>query len=156
MLRFVRSWSAISRSLPQFAPAWRPQSQRRLSLERLEGRSLLSTVPLVVNTLADDPAGPVTGQTTLRDAITAADTGSTANKYVIKFAVDGTIALTAPLPNLANNITIKGPGEMNLTVQGNNTFTIFTVNNGAVTNISGTTISEGNSVFGGGIYNLEH
>ena len=65
----VSSWSAISRSLPQFAPARRPQSQRRLSLERLEGRSLLSTVHLSVNTLTDDPGGPVANQTTLRDAI---------------------------------------------------------------------------------------
>ena len=36
MSRFVRSWSAISRSLPQFAPARRPHARRRLTLECLE------------------------------------------------------------------------------------------------------------------------
>ena len=110
-------WSATSRSLPQFAPARRHQSRQRFMLERLEGRSLLSTVHLTVNTLADDPGGSVAGQTTLRDAITAADAGATANKYVIKFAVDGTIALTAPLPALTGNINIKGPGASNLTIE---------------------------------------
>ena len=91
--------------------------RRRFTLERLEGRSLLSTVHLTVNTLADDPSGPVAGQTTLRDAITAADAGSTANKYVIKFAVNGTIALAGPLPALTGNIAVKGPGAANLIIQ---------------------------------------
>jgi len=64
---------------------------------------------MTVNSLADDPDRPVAGQTTLRDAINAADAGSTANKYVIKFAVHGTIALQAPLPELTGNgIQIKG------------------------------------------------
>ncbi len=125
MSRFVRSWSATSRSLPQFAPARRPQSRRRFTLERLEGRSLLSTVHLTVNTLADDPTAPVAGQTTLRDAITAADAGSTANKYVIKFAVDGTIALTSVLPNLTNNIVIKGPGAGELAIEPELTAGLF-------------------------------
>jgi hypothetical protein len=42
MLRFVRSWSAISRSLPQSAPARRPYARRRPRLERLEDRTTLS------------------------------------------------------------------------------------------------------------------
>ena len=143
MLRFVRSWSAISRSLPQFAPARRHQSRRRFTLERLEGRSLLSTVHLTVNTLADDPGCSVAGQTTLRDAITAADAGSTANKYVIKFAVDGTISLTAPLPALTGNIAIKGPGATNLLIlSGNPTFasSVFNVSSNATAAVSGLTI----------------
>ena len=153
MSRFVRSWSAISRSLPQFAPARCPHARRRLRLERLEDRSLLSTIPLTVNTLSDDPAGPVSGQTTLRDAIMAADAGSSANKYVIKFAVDGTIALANQLPDLANNIVIKGPGAPNLAIQGNNTFTILTVNSGETVKISGVTIEDGSGFYGGGISN---
>ena len=154
MLRFVRSWSAISRSLLQFASARRPHARRRFTLERLESRSLLSTVHLTVNTLADDPGGPVAGQTTLRDAITAADAGSAANKYVIKFAVDGTIALAAPLPNLANNIVIRGPGAENLAIQGNNMFTILVVNSSNTVNVSGVTIEDGhNGGDAGGIWN---
>ena len=98
----VRSWSAISGSLP----ARRPQSRRRFTLERLEGRSLLSTVHPTVNTLADDPGGSVAGQTTLRDAITAADAGSTANKYV-------------SLPSLMFT-TLDVPGSTRTTARGIN------------------------------------
>jgi len=91
----------------------------RPSLESLESRALLSTVHLLVDTLTDDPSGPVAGQTTLRDAITAADAGSAANKYVIKFAVNGTIALGMATPLvLKGNIAIKGPGEGNLIITG--------------------------------------
>ena len=36
----VRSWSAISRSLPQFAPARRPHARRRPMLECLEDPGL--------------------------------------------------------------------------------------------------------------------
>ena len=72
MLRFVRSWSAISRSLPQFAPARRPHARRRLmrpTLLALEERALLSTI--VVNNPTDTP---VAGQIDLRQAIVQANT----------------------------------------------------------------------------------
>ena len=77
----------------------------------LEERTLLSQLSLTVNTLADDPSGPIPGQTTLRDAITQAN-ASTANQEVINgvinFAVDGTIDLTSALPALNNNISLEG------------------------------------------------
>ena len=72
MLRFVRSWSAISRSLPQFAPARRHQSRRRLTLdcESLEDRYLLSTAKPTFALQAISPTqvelywgGPVKGCT---------------------------------------------------------------------------------------------
>src|SRR5208337_4251568 len=149
-------WSAISRSLPRFAPARLPHTRRRPKLERLEERAMLSTIALTVNTLADDPEGSVTGQTTLRDAITTADAG-TGNQYVIKFAVKGTIDLTGALPALDNNIAIKGPGAKNLTVQRNPTaspFRIFTVDTGDTVNISGLTIAGGYTHDGGGLDNF--
>ena len=160
MLRFVRSWSAISRSLPQFAPAQRPQSRRLLTLERLEDRTMLSTIALTVTTLADDPITPVAGQFTLRDAINTADGGATTNQYVITFkqGLTGTIDLTtSALPDLANNITIQGPGASNLTVQrdasATTPFSVFTVDSGVTVRISGMTISGGYAVDGGGIDN---
>ena len=165
MLRFVRSWSAISPSLPQFAPARRHQSRRRLTLERLEDRAMLSTIPLVVNMLPDDPSGPTTGQMTLRDAITVADNGAITNptiQYVITFkqGLTGTIDLTQSLPPLAANITIKGPGETSLTVERDSTapgFSVFTVNSGETVTLSGLTIAGGNAAIytgsGGGINN---
>jgi len=143
----VRSWSAISRSLPQFAPARRPHARRRFTLERLKGRSLLSTVHLTVNTLADDPSGPTTGQITLRDAINQAD--DTSNSYVIKFAVKGTIDLTSALPALDNSIAIQGPGVGNLTIEGQQALNPttpnpqFIIDKGNIVSLSNMTITEG-------------
>src|SRR5271157_4409679 len=131
-------WSAISRSLPQFAPARRPHTRRRPKLECLEDRAMLSTIALSVNTLADDPSGPIPKQTTLRDAITQAD-ADTANKYVIKLAVKGTIDLTSALPDLDNSITIKGPGASKLTIQNEQ----FIIDKGNTVNLSGMTITKG-------------
>ena len=104
------------------------------------------------------------GQTTLRDAITQADSG-TANQYVIKLAVKGTIDLTSALPDLSNNITILGPGAKNLTIQRDPNapdFPVFTtindyVINGEAITISGMTICNGNSQGdGGGIFDLNN
>ena len=160
-------WSAFSRSLAQFAPARHSHARRRFTLERLEERALLSTVALTVNTLLDDPSGPITGQTTLRDAITSADQGLATNSYVINFAVKGTIDLTQSLPPLAANITINGPGASKLTVQRDSTpstplFSVFTVDSGKTASLSGMTIAGGNAsadqytdpYSGGGLHNI--
>ncbi len=169
----VRSWSAISRSLPQFAPARRPHARRRPRLERLEDRTMLSSTPvaLTVNMLKDDPSGPTTGQMTLRDAINTADGGAITNptnQYVINFksGLSGAINLTQSLPPLAANITIKGPGVSKLTVQRDSSatalFSVFTVDSGETVNLSGMTIAGGNAsadqytdpYSGGGLHNI--
>ncbi len=172
----VRWWSATTRSMSRFAPARRPHARRRPRLECLEDRTVLSTIALSVNTLADDPGGPISGQTTLRDAIIQADNGATTNQYVVTFSVTGTIDLTSALPNLTNNITIEGPGVSRLTVQRDPNaaqFSVFTVDGGqtvqitgrtATVQISDMTITGGNvdtegvspyggAPYGGGIYN---
>ncbi len=154
----VRSWSVISRALSQFAPARAPHARRRLTLERLEGRSLLSTVHLTVNTLADDPGGPVAGQMTLRDAITAADAGPVTNKYIIKFSVDGAIALSAHLPILNGKIVIRGPGAANLGIY--NQFSslydwpLLEVQSASPVVITGLSFNYGFNDFGGDIENV--
>ena len=144
----VRSWSAISRSLPQFAPARRPHARRRPMLECLEDRALLSTIPITVSSLADSGGG------TLRSAIAAADMGST-NNYVINIKTPGTITLKSALPDLSNNITIHGLGAGTSTVQRDTSlstsFRIFTVDAGETVKISGLTIAGGNAGSGLGI-----
>ena len=150
-------WSAISRSLPQFAPARRPHARRRPMLECLEDRALLSTIPITVSSLADSGGG------TLRLAIATADVRSTTNNYVINIKTPGTITLESALPDLRNNITIHGLGAGTLTVQRDTSlstpFRIFTVDAGETVKISGLTIAGGNagllgiSHSGGGIDN---
>ena len=110
---------------------------------------MLSTVPITVVSVADSGVG------TLRAAITQAN-ANTANQYAITITADGTIDLISALPDLANNITISGPGASNLTVQRDSTapdFSVFTVNSSEIVGISGMTISGGNASNGGGIYN---
>ncbi len=149
----------VQRTFPELS--WR---EVRPSLTLLEERTLLSTLNLTVTTLADDPVTPISGQITLRDAITQANADTTDSQEVISFApgLQGTIDLTQALPDLANNITISGPGASNLTIQrdsGAVPFWVFTAespyngNNMTVT-VSGMTITAGETTnHGGGILN---
>ena len=91
----------------------------------------------------------------LRDAIAAANDSDTIN-----FSVTGAITLASGELAIGQNITISGPGALNLAVDGNHAGRVFhilpgktvtisdlTIRNGSFTNSSG--IHEG----GGGIYN---
>ncbi len=152
----VTRWSAISRSLPQFAQARPPHSRRRLRLrlEHLEDRTVLSSLNLPVTSLADNGPG------TLRSAIAQADAGSAAQTYNIKFKVSGTITLESVLPDLSESMNLSGPGASRLTVQrdprASSFFGIFVVDPGVPVKISGMTIAggiEAHSGSGGGISN---
>ncbi len=150
----VQQWIAASRSVSQLVPARRVHPRRRPSLECLEARTVLSSITLTVNTLADDPSGPVPGLTSLRDVITQVN-ADTADQYVINFAVTGTIDLIDPLPALKNELSFQGPGASALTVQRDPSatpFSIFTVNTNVSVNLSGMSISGGAAVSGGGMY----
>ena len=123
---------------------------RRPSLESLESRSLLSAAALTLNvtTMADDPNGPFSGQTTLRDAITTAD--KTQAPCKIRFNIDcsGFVGLLAPLPKLTGNISISGPGALILTIptwSQTAGSTGLVVSKGATVNLSGITLYGGDS-----------
>src|SRR5262249_17764118 len=126
------------------APRFRPR------LEVLEDRTVPSQVTLTVSSLAD------TGPSTLRAAITTADSGASSNTYAINFSVTGTITLESALPDLSNSIAIQGPGAASLTVRRDppsGTFRVFTVDSGATASISGLTIANGRTGSGGGVFN---
>src|SRR5262245_34633906 len=133
-------------------PRRRPAAPRRpcvLRLEVLEDRSLPSV--LTVTTLEDSGAG------SLRQAIL--DANADPDQDTITFEVQGTINLSAALPNLSSNIDLQGPGADQLTVRRNTggNYRIFTVASGATVVLSGLTITGGSIpgwlLEGGGILN---
>ncbi|WP_165223312.1 choice-of-anchor Q domain-containing protein [Aquisphaera insulae] len=126
---------------------------RRVGCELLEGRRLLAT--FMVNNLGDDWVGG-----TLRVSLTQAAQTPGNNTVVFDptvFNVPRTITLTRDYPlmlgSAAGSVTVIGPGSNMLTVQGNNTSTVF----GNATwdqpaSLSGMTITGGHSSgYGGGL-----
>jgi hypothetical protein len=116
----------------------------RPTLELLESRTLLATCH--VTRLGDIGAGADAGgghsRGDLRYCITKANTEP--GPDVITFSVTGTISLRSPLPDLASDIDMQGPGVNLLTVHRNVTenFRIFNVTAGTV-QISGMKIANG-------------
>jgi len=118
---------------------------------------------MTVNTTADDVdasgvVAPIQNQITLRDAIqTGNNGGGILGLTNITFAgngASGSIGLKKALDPIKRSYNISGPGSSTLTVNGNNTAgTIFTVNAGVTSTISGLTITDGSGANGGGIYN---
>jgi CSLREA domain-containing protein len=127
---------------------------------------VLQTGPnFVVNTTGDDDGQATTTNTSLREAIKAAD-GLAPGTATITF--DPTVFATAQTITLGGSdllilhaMTITGPGADKLTISGNNQSRIFTVNTAdGLNTISGLTVTGGNGAssvlqrFGGGICNL--
>jgi hypothetical protein len=112
----------------------------------LAGRA--PAINLLVYTTTDSGAG------SLRQCI--ADNAALGGGSTIIFSnvVTGTITLTNGELLITNNVTILGPGANVLAVDGNAASSVFHINNGVTTAISGLTITNGNSADdGGGIYN---
>lgn len=126
----------------------------RPSLERCEGRTLLTTYS--VTALTDVGTGQGTSGD-LRYCLLRAN--SDGQQDTITFAVTGTIQLGSSLPPLGNSrgITIAGPGATSLTVRGvgeTSGFTILKVKHRATATFAGLTIADGHAdQIGGGLFN---
>jgi uncharacterized repeat protein (TIGR01451 family) len=110
----------------------------------------------VVTTLQDRDDGStdpgLTSSVSLRDVITLAKASST--PQTIRFApgLTGTITLTLGELQIANNMTIDGPGANLVSISGNNANRVFEIDSGSVA-ISGLSIINGYATNGGGILN---
>ena len=87
-----------------------------------------------------------TGMGSLRGAINSANAAPTVAN-TINFTVSGTITLGSSLPAIANtspgNLTIDGSGQ-SITIDGANSFQVFSVNAGAMLDLRNLTIAHGN------------
>ena len=126
-------------------------------------QSTLHAAVIAVTTIGDP--GPV-GTCDLRDAIINANSenqsgstncvAGTGNDTII-FSTSGTITLGGNLPGIVHTLTIDGSGQ-SITINGDSSYQVLTVEAFATLNLSYLTIADGNAAggsgFGGGIYNL--
>ena len=96
----------------------------------------IEAATFTVTTAADSGVG------SLRQAINNAN--AAAGDDMIAFTVTGTITLASALPAITESVAITGPGTNLLTISGNNSVQVFTVNAGTTNaTISGLTIANG-------------
>ena len=137
---------------------------RRVQLERLENRHLLTT--LIVNSFADDIISG-DGLVTLREAIVAAnadtttdlgETGSGADTITFEpsvFDVPQTILLDLNDLPINDDLTIDGPTAGTLTIDANDNSQIFRIFEAETdANLNRLTLTGGNGIFGGAIANI--
>lgn len=110
---------------------------------------LAHAATIVVTNLNDSGAG------SLRQAIL--DANASAEDDTITFSVSGTIVLSSQLPSIASastagKLTIDGSGQT-ITISGNNSVRVFSVNLGANLTLKNLTIANGSAASGGGIDN---
>jgi hypothetical protein len=101
-----------------------------------------------VTSLGDD--GPGTLRTALLDA------NRTPGEDRIEFAIEGTIALTTPLPEVAGNTIFAGPGPARLRLHGPGTGRVLAFAAGTTNRVTGLTLAGGrvtDGTPGGGILN---
>ncbi len=125
--------------------------RRRPALEILEPRVVLSTY--MVNSTGDSGTG-ADGTGDLRYCITQANDAGGSNTIDFTLTAPAIITLTGSLPTIRNNLTIDGPGETQLTIDGNNAHSILVVASASYTvKVSALTLADGNASLGGAVFN---
>ena len=134
---------------------------RQCRLEALEDRRLLSVVPYLVTSLADNTLAD--GFVTLREAIEAANTnaivgdahaGSDTETDIITFdpsLTSGTIVLGGTELSITEDLEIQGLGADRLTIDADGASRIFNITSGTSSSISQLTLTGGNADYGGAI-----
>lgn len=119
---------------------------------------------LTVDTLDDEQT--INGKCSLREAVTNVNGGDQSGSTdciagdpsaadTITFSVTGTIVLVGLLPNVAQDLTVDGPGTDSLTISGNNSVRVIRISSGVTATLQDLTISAGmvSGTGGGGVYN---
>jgi CSLREA domain-containing protein len=98
------------------------------------------------------------GHCSLREAINAANAAPGADTVDFHATVVGTISLATPLPHLADNVTILGPGAAVVTVDANSTGSTLWIDSGVTASVSALGLTDGigsgaGGSAGGGVWN---
>jgi RHS repeat-associated protein len=174
MRRISSSWKATFDKLGfRRRRSKKPQFRRSRTVEMLESRHMMTTSPIMVDTLVDENDG--IGNVSLREALAiAADNISHPGADTIKFAPElfnnGPATITLEYDGNNNqfaddifisssdagieNVTIEGPGAELLSIDGDEQNRVFSINWNADLTLRGLTVTGGGNVEGGaGIYN---
>jgi parallel beta-helix repeat protein len=128
------------------------------------GSFFLTTIEapsLVVNTTSDTVSA-YDGVTSLREALTYAESLSGNNTVTFASAVFGStprmIALTAPLDltkstGVTGSVTVQGPGAERLTISGRNAVRVFSLGSGGTATLAALTVAAGKASLGSGLDN---
>jgi hypothetical protein len=141
-----------------------------LALGPLPGRAILAAAPAApladfdVNSHGDDSdadLGDNVCETATADECTLRAAIEQANALVggddITFSITGVITLTSGLPVMTETLSIEGPGAGLLTIDGVNSSPVFSFDAddpATAFAVSGLTLGDGYSTYGGGIYKL--
>lgn len=103
------------------------------------------------STSACTGSSPTYQCTTLRDAVTAANSSPDTTNTVDLSGLSGAISLAAPLPTVGgNSLTLTGPGAGSLAVDGHNAYQILPISTSSPITITGLTLENGNVTGNGG------
>jgi hypothetical protein len=151
--RSTRTSARLERRKPTAAARGYP-----LGLEVLEDRT--APALFLVNALTDTNSGGggvgAGNAGDLRYVLTSSNTAGGTNSIVFQPGLSGTILLHAVLPNIGTNLSLNGPVDNAVVVNGNHLGSVFDVAPGETVSISGLTITGGNAPAangGGGILN---
>jgi CSLREA domain-containing protein len=151
----------LSLTTDQRGPGFPRKLGAHVDIGAFEFDSALPGPAFIVTTAADHDDGNCGAlDCTLREAINAANADGMDSTITFAPGVPGIITLTSALPDVTSNIALQGPGARVLALNGSGAYRAFSFLSGTST-ISGLTINnglistvfDGASVFGGGIFN---
>jgi hypothetical protein len=129
------------------------QSANVPGLGHLLGRYRIGQVRAANTWTVTDTSNSATDIGSLRHALASAQNGDTITFDPAVFGTPQTITLGSTL-TIATNVTIAGPGQSLLTLDGADKYQVLSIPGGVTAAISGLTIARGNAVNGGGISNF--